>query len=324
MSPNRALFTWTFPGCPVEIDLSLGVVETIQRVSIEKGTSDAKQGVLLGDIVNGRTRITGFLPAADIGEEMSVTARSAARGAIGFFRVRPGGSLELAEDETAAARSMFQRPGGVVLLIQPRKTGAAEATFFFFERNLLCGGYLHFPFDATFLSERELRVIPSAPALRHTPLAAIPASQPRQPRRWRKAFAMTSVAVLAMAGGAALTQAFHTPPPPNNIIITPLKPTPANAGNLTRIEMGAEREGKDLKITWDQALGSPGSSATLAIVDGATHRILPLERDQLSLGSVLHMPVSDEIRVEMAISHGTVVDARGGLVVLVNPRPPAR
>jgi len=334
MSPGKSFFNWTFPGCPVRVSLGLAVVEAVQRdVASNGGTLEAAQGVLLGYIVNGSTRITSFLPVTDLGEPMSDTVNSTGRCAVGFYRIRSGDALQLDEDEIVTARDMFQRPGSVILLVQRRPAGTAEATFFFFERNLLCGGYLHFPFDARFLAERELRVIPSDSArlremLRESPLPALPPAKacqraaPAQPRAWRKAFATIAFAVLAMAGGAALTQAFRPPTgaaATKEIAIVPVQAMPASRDAGSRIEIHAQRHGKQLTFTWDPALGSPGSSGTLSIVDGDAHRLVPLERGQLQAGRLPYTPTSDQVNIDLAISHGTLVDARGTLLVLLNP-----
>src|SRR5258708_2989255 len=125
MSPGKSFFNWTFPGCPVRVSLSLAVVEAVQHdvVAPEKGTLEAAQGVLLGYIVNGSKRITSSLPVADLGEALSDAVNSTGRCAVGFYRMRSGDTLQLDEDEIAAARDTFQRPGAVVLLVQPRLGG---------------------------------------------------------------------------------------------------------------------------------------------------------------------------------------------------------
>ena len=529
-------YTWTFPGCPVKVGLDASVAEGIQRgfSSMADGTSQAKQGLLLGEIVNGDTRITNFLPVADLAGEMNEAVRTAELSAVGFYRMRPGDTLQLSGDEIAAARSFCQRPGAVVLLVQPRKTGSAEATFFFFDRDLLCGGYLHFPFAAAlpgrpeFRSEiarlshatpsapsrvapspsnvtaslpsksretiptaippppaelapdsvfdsalpgrPELHVTPSAPPrvapsppsnvtaslpskiqetippaipppgpaelapdfpfdatprgkrkLHGTPSApprvapfplsnvtpslpsqtqetlppAIPPPAPpelapdfpfdaalpgkrelhgppsppsapprvaasphpqvtpslpskaeetllstippaglaelpqpiaksqRQRTSWRKGLAMILLAVAAMAGGAALTWMFRTPPPTSEITVKPMEAaSTSGAGTDTRIELHAQRQGRDLKITWDHPLIRPESTGILAITDGTTHRLLPLERDQLRFGSVLYAPKSEEVKAELTISHGNQVDARGSVLVLMSGPAP--
>jgi hypothetical protein len=338
VSPDQVFFAWTFPGCPVRVSLSLEVVQAVQRgaLAISESTAEAKpfeakpsevkQGLLLGYLVNGSTRITSFLPVADLGAQMSRAIQSSGRCAVGFYRVRPGDTLQLDEQESVAARDMFQRAGAVVLLVEPRAAGPAEATFFFFERNLLCGGYLHFPFDAAFLAERELRVVPSDSArlresLRASPLPALPpATAPRtSPRQPRNAMAMMSLALAGVAAGAGLTQLFRTAPP-NDIAIVPVQARPAGDHAVSPIEIRAQRRGRELKIIWDPVIGSPGSSGTLSIIDGATNQVVPLDREQLQSGIVPYRPASDQVKLDLAVSHGTVVDARGTLLVLLPAR----
>jgi hypothetical protein len=288
------------------------MVESAQRNLAAGRAEETRQGLLLGEIINGNTRITGFVPVGDLDSGLVEASRSAGSSGVGFYRCRPGNTLQLNLEETSAARKHCQRAGAIVLLLQPREDGHPEATFFFFERNLLCGGYLHFPFDAAFLSERELRSAPPDNA-RALP-APVPMPQPTRPAARSsdsiRRLAVGLLAVAAIGAGAALTRAYR--------LSAGVRPSPPIADGAERvIELHAERQGSDLKLTWDKIAAPPESTGMLSITDGPTHRLLPLEPAQLRFGNVVYAAATQEVRVDLTVSHGNRVDARGSVVVLL-------
>src|SRR5215475_1181530 len=105
--------------------------------------------------------------------------------------------------------------------------------------------------------------------------------------RWTRRFVLGLLGVAAVAAGAAITRAYR---------LSVVAPATATATNGTAaddapyhvIELHAERQGSDLKVTWDKAPTPPESTGMLAITDGATHRLLPLEPAQLRFGSVIY------------------------------------
>src|SRR5260370_29661736 len=83
-------FEWATPGCPVSVSLDLGVVENMQREcsSAETGTAHVKQGILLGDVLTGITRIAGFRPVACSPGDISDAAK-AGESLTALYFVRP-------------------------------------------------------------------------------------------------------------------------------------------------------------------------------------------------------------------------------------------
>src|SRR5690242_4858692 len=58
---------------------------------------------------------------------------------VGFYRTSTKGSLCMAEDDLALARSHFSDPGSVVLLIEMDESGPCNAVFFFWDQGQMYG-----------------------------------------------------------------------------------------------------------------------------------------------------------------------------------------
>jgi hypothetical protein len=162
-------YTWTFPGCPIQIRIRLEIVHVLQRLvelAQAPGTLAAYAGgLLLGDTASpGVTRVAGIEPMAGL-EAAAVEAAigKAEYEVVGFFRVlsggtaQPGASLRITDDDVTLAAGFFNQPSSVVLLIETVETAAAKATFFFWDGGKMLGDFslLDFPLDAHLLAALE-------------------------------------------------------------------------------------------------------------------------------------------------------------------------
>ena len=164
-------YTWSFPGAPVQVNLSLKVVQDIRQCLAHASTSAAApafvEGVLLGNIVTpGLPTITGFrllqtrtsAKAAELEEAMALVRNSGDNLIpIGYFRSHTGERLALSPEDISLAEAHFSDPNYVFLLIDASAPGTPNAGFFYWDRGKMNGGFydfcfLEFPFDVLLLN----------------------------------------------------------------------------------------------------------------------------------------------------------------------------
>jgi len=159
---SQESYTWTFPGCPIQIRIRLEIVDALQRLvewKMDPGSlAPFAGGLLLGDTASpGVTEVAGIETLA----RLDAAAVEAAIGkaqyeVVGFFRAvssdptQPGASLRMTDDDVTLAAGFFNQPTSVVLLIETVKTAAAKATFFFWDGGKMLGdfSFMDFPLDA--------------------------------------------------------------------------------------------------------------------------------------------------------------------------------
>ncbi|MFZ0589398.1 MAG: hypothetical protein WAM39_02830 [Bryobacteraceae bacterium] len=186
---GQEFYTWSVPGAPVRVHVSLDVVRGIEDYLGHEPPSlsgaISKSGLLLGRIdVPRETRITGF-------QLLSITRPVEVEGAlaglknssddlrvVGFFRTHDKDRLCLGPSDLSLAEALFQNPGCVFLLISPSETGPSNAGFFFWDVSGINGDFcfLEFPFDARVLpvSDRSAAVKEGAEAATSTNSAVAP------------------------------------------------------------------------------------------------------------------------------------------------------
>jgi hypothetical protein len=161
-------YTWTFPGCPIQIRIRLEMVDALQRF-VERAqdpcTLAFAGGLLLGARASpGLTEVAGIEPLVGL----DAAAVEAAIGkveceVVGFFRAlsgdpaQPGASLRMTDDDVTLAAGFFNQPSSVVLLIESLEAAAAKATFFFWGGGKMLGdfSFMDFPLDAHQLAALE-------------------------------------------------------------------------------------------------------------------------------------------------------------------------
>jgi protein TonB len=324
------VYTCTFPGCPAPVKAHLSVIERLQAVV--RSTAEDQQGILYGKpgVVGSEVLSSRALPVFDA-EEMTAAIETSADSVIGYYRIREGTSLELTIHEIAIAAQLFSKPGSVVLLIE-RRPGQAEACFFFLEHGALLNyPLLRFPLDPPELARREAQrltrkeseVEPAPPEPPAPPPVESPAGKrpfdvspaPAGSARWRN--------LALIFGGAAVgfTLFFLTdlerrrpvPSPPAAIVTSTSPGTP----------LKAERQGADLKITWD--LDSPAianaTSGLLNINDGGAQRQLNLNAEQVRFGGVLYSPTSDHVSIRLTTVKDDRSTSEASVIVLLNREP---
>jgi hypothetical protein len=209
--------------------------------------------------------------------------------------------------------------------------GPANATFFFWDGGRLNGDFpfLEFPFDPVLLAAAEQNRTEAAhrraieiPAAVETPASG---AKPRRRVFW-KALAWTFLG--ACLGGAVIGMRFFPdkfrwplpvfePAAPSAVTVAP----PAQRPSMS---LRAERQNADLKLTWDReaSMIANATSAVLSIEDGDSRRTIPLRATEVRAGSILYTPVSDQVRMELAVSTPADHVTESVLVLLPKTGPP--
>jgi hypothetical protein len=309
-------YTWTFPGCPIQIRLRLEIVDALQRL-IERaqdlGASAPPGGLLLGDSASpGVTEIAGIQPLEALDSETAEAAVGEAEcEVVGFFRaapgssLQPGASLRMTEDDVALAGGLFRQPSSVVLLIETVEAATAKAAFFFWDGGKMLGDFslMDFPLDRYQLAALERqRTAPRGiqqidPELKLEPdQAPATGSRPWSARAVRTAGAL---AILGMAVYFSSTRSSHQPV--SNALEPVVAPAPAST-----LGFRVERQGTDLLLSWDHR--SPSiMDATFGLVlirEKDRTRNVALTPEQLRSGSVRYKPASDEVEMELNVATG--------------------
>ena len=176
-SPDAA-FRWTFPGCPLTIDLDLAMVDPLAR---EVEFRDEILGPEIAGLLLGRTNPSGRLvevvsyapiaPAdrADgrfvlagaalekLAQELEARKLSPQLAVVGFYRTSLAPALHLNADDLKLMRSHFADPQQVFLIIKPRKGLSATAGFFFWDGKKIFSdfSFIEFPLNASELTTAD-------------------------------------------------------------------------------------------------------------------------------------------------------------------------
>jgi hypothetical protein len=274
-------YTWSFPICPHKVSIDLSVVEALQAELAD--SAESRHGLLVGEVANGLTHVDGWLRLPALTADVVGDAVPKTRRVIGYYTLREGSAFMLSPSEVAIANDQF-KPGCVVLLVERRKKGAPEATFFFWRGDAFVHNLpLPFPFHAGLLSGESRGAPP--------PVRPIPT-----PRRGKSLAVRTFLLMVAAAIAGVLFASYFHGPRRSPAVDTPAAFSEAAAWIPTEPR-------RDLELTWDAQsdVVSSAVSGVLRIEDGGAARQMTLGRGDLLVGSVLYAPASERIRVELTV-----------------------
>ena len=326
MTKPRSLptsYTWSFTGSPIQITVRLSVIADLQRVLDRPNTGELPLcGLLQGSPSRpGLTEISGFeavptlLPAAI---EKILHQKS---GIVGFYRTTEKGSLCMSDQDMTLARTYFNDPGFVVLLIEADQTGPSNAVFFFWDQGEIHGdlALMEFPFDAyqLALTERRRSEILERTLERPTPAPERVALVAAKSSSRRTSALVTAALVIAGGVGASLyfvrgRNASAAPPAQKAVEPTPAAPS---------LGLALDRHGADLQLYWNNQ-AQPilnGRFGMVLIREGEKTRTIALNQDQLRSGSILYEPTTDEVEMQLNVISGDRVTRESITAVL----PPA-
>jgi len=159
-------FLWTFPECPVRIYVNFEFIERLRTEALDVAHGDREVGgLLIGNELSrhGDVEVSDYIPLP-AGSELTKTfsvcsssltkaiqsGRAAGQKVIGFYRTHLGQRIQLRSEDLECARSKFNDPGNIFLVIRPHD-GRASAGFFFWQDGAVVGG-LTFPFASAELN----------------------------------------------------------------------------------------------------------------------------------------------------------------------------
>ncbi len=156
-SPVSASYLWEVPNKPISIQISLDVIDRMEREVIDSFKAVTKRGSEVGGILLGRIAHAGkrtvfvenyesvtcdyargpLYLLADPDKERLREAlqrlKSSPLSAVGFFRSNTRKDLVLDEDDLALAQEFFSDPNQVFLLVKPFAMRPSSAGFFIWE-----------------------------------------------------------------------------------------------------------------------------------------------------------------------------------------------
>jgi hypothetical protein len=287
-------YTWTFPICPHDVAVDFAVVRTLAAGLAED--AGPLQGLLLGERQAGLTRIAAVEPLPSL-DTAGIAARvsAASRPVVGYYRIRQGCAFILEAGEVALAKGLFRDPGSLVLLVERRESGAAEAAFAFWRGGAFVSNLPRpFPLDAAALAEQTQAALPS-PEPAESRLAAL-----------RRNATPIGLVAAAVAGILILPLIWlRSGPPPERT-----GPLPAASAPSPVYSMVSHTPG-DIEIAWDRASLSTATAGLLKIEDGGVRHHISLDLDQLRSGRIVYTPAGPgavEAELKVLLVDGEMVE----------------
>jgi TonB family protein len=327
------VYTWTFPGSPIQIRVHLAVVDELQRELAQQGGS-RQGGLLLGATPRfGITEITGFqvgstLDAKSI-EEMIAKASDKV---VGYYRIDQSGSLTLDPEDLHLASAYFHDPSSVILRIRANGPEPPSACFFFWDDEQIHGDlpFMEVPFDRDQLAIAEQQRQLSQPT-RVESLPAMPFRQAPPPMPFRqitprhRSGIWLALGIVALAATGASAVYFYSNPnalprkrPVANVPVRMAPSTAIAAVPKSELSLTVERRGADLLVSWNReaSIVTNATFGMLLIRAQYASRDIGLTAEQLRHGSILYAPTTDQVEILLNVVAGERV-ARDSLIVLL-------
>jgi hypothetical protein len=326
------------------IHLSLNVVTQLAAQISRGGTeSPAACGILLGRTIDAPIRATviedfklipsvaaSALPDGD-DTLFEIACRMAEAGseqrALGFFRTRRDGSLNLGARDQQTFSRLFCETGKIALLIQtPRRGGESEAAIFYWQQ-----GGVHprdfgfgFPLDAGQLAsghpgwrypnplERAQPAATRLPAQPSTPEpqpAPVPAARGNgiQWLRLLPTAALVAICILALqlaTNSNRTTAAAPAAPSTASEIPTSKAPAAAAPDNEKGLGLTVMSRQHQLEIRWnrDSAIIAAADQAVMKITEDGITEAVPFDQSQLRDGYVAYTPKTSDVSIRLEVS----------------------
>jgi len=322
-------YTWTFPGCPIQIRVRLEVVDALQRLL--EGSQDSAHAAFAGGLLLGDTASPGVTEVASIEPLAALDAATveaaigrAEHEVVGFFRtasmdtLQPGACLRMTNDDVALAAGSFHQPSSVVLLIETVETGPPKAAFFFWDNGKMLGDFclMDFPLDSHQLASLERQrtaprgIQPIEAEIKDEPAEA-PAARKGGGRRAGAAWMAVVLAILGIPAYFYSARLSHR-------AASPLIQARAVSAPAPGLGFTVDRQGADLLLSWDRHAPAV-TRATFGVVlirENDRTRNVALTPEQLQSGSVRYKPVSDEVEIEMNVASGDRLTKESVIAVL--------
>lgn len=299
-------FLWSFPGCPVQIHLSLDLIERLRSEVLALAPADAEVGgLLIGSaspysadvqvsdyfLVPSTGGAAQYLVCANGLEQALASCSATQRNVIGYFRTHLAPRVQLRAEELECIRKSFSEPKNVFLVIRPHD-GRASGGFFFWQEGSVFGeSTLTFPFSAADLGKQEWTTLvgglPAESRINSVTKRARETMKLASSRINLALFAVAVLFVILLFTGRELIPVEHTP-----------------KKVLGALGLAARRDGLALAVTWNPTSFKQTGirEANLLIWDGPGQPVyLPLSPEQLRSGGTLVTTVSDKVSIRLDI-----------------------
>jgi hypothetical protein len=166
---DPSVFSWTFPGSPIRIDIPLGLISRL-RAELDQHLADSTSGAEVGGVLLGRQKTPTRLEINDYvwipseeqpGTQYHLDPSQVKRLSqvytfvVGYFRTQSEHNLHLRDDEITFVGKHFRDPANVVLLIHNSPELHTAGFFFWMQEGIFAPvSFLDFPLDAELLSQQ--------------------------------------------------------------------------------------------------------------------------------------------------------------------------
>jgi len=340
---QSGVYTWTFPGAPIRINIQLDVVSQLQTAASRTSAGGRPLeigGLLLGRSHSATVEISDYLPLpggrgpsgyalnefelerslSRLGNSRESEARSSV---VGYFRTQRENSLVLRDDEIEAVHRHFNDPAQVILLIRVLP-GQVSAGFLFWDEGVLTPfSFLEFPLDAELLRfEAAPPSSDSSSPSRVSPVEAV-AAVAQERSRFRRALPAVCAAVVVLAGLSAFLMRDRWAPAPKQAAPTAIQTAPAPA--KFPLQLDVEAQGKGVNIRWNSQ-SAPVRQAReghLVIMEpGQQPQIITLDPARLASGHVYYQSSAERLEFRLEVLDGNGTTARESVLALAS-RPAA-
>ncbi len=185
-SAAKRMYTWTFPGAPVQIRIGIDLVGQIEREiwgMLGAGSGQELWGILLGNVQSSavveiqayRSLESPWNAATPIRWERALAecqSRTDGLSVVGYYRTDQDHSIRLRDDDVTLIQEYFPEQNSVFLVIDAAASGqTSTAGFFFSDKGQVHSAFsfLEFPFDAHQLRMRAERQQPAIASTETTP-----------------------------------------------------------------------------------------------------------------------------------------------------------
>lgn len=291
-------YTWTFPGCPVRVELHIEVVERIIQ-GMKTTAMPGGYGLLIGRTKSPRDiEITDVKPieegwaSIERAKEMISREREDGEAVVGIYRSTTAKEIRLQKQDLALMRAQFAGPADICLIVNHSEDGSSTAGFFFWDNGNLetAFSFNEFPFEPTRLRaemlERRLDASETTLTEETTP------AQPENSRMFKRLLLIAAASML-LSIAAVFGHRVLIPPP--------TKPT-----DEASLALRVDRQGNDWRISWDRnaPILRTNVSGKLTIKDnGGVLREIPLEDEELRYtGSIVYAPTGQRVQFRLEIA----------------------
>jgi hypothetical protein len=334
------MYTWTFPGAPIRINIQLSVILKLQA---EAGQArSAGHSRMVGGVLLGESRPPGsveindcvFLPSShpashpyvlNVSElERVRRERGNSRNGrvrltvVGYFRTQPERVLALRDDEIELVQKHFHDPSQVVLLIQSSAEQSTAGFLFWDGDSVVPFSLLDFPLDAAALKlegagipihRAELELAPEAEI---GPPERLADSAPK--RGWTSGARMAIGAAMLLVVGLI---AFIL----RNQVVPPAKPAASTPSIVESLQLQVEVQGTGLNLRWNPEVTAiaQASEGRLVVTEGdRPQRVVELDAEQLKSGHVYYQASADQVRFRLEVSKDSSLLTKDSILVLLS------